>query len=244
MNNTAFIAPYRESGMVTIICSNYNSAAWINGYCASINNQLLEHFHVTFVDAASTDNSLRSIEAFPFRKGINISIIRSEKRISLYHAWNMAIEASNSDYCMNVNTDDRLFPGALHIMTAYARKEPNIDVFYSRCFVAEDPMHSRISKFFDGPEFSFEVLQHGCYIGPFPLLKRASVLEAGLFEPDFKIAGDYEMWLRMASRGYRFRKVPEAIGSYYLNPHGLSSSKDSDSEKMREHRIIWEKYRR
>ena len=153
--------------MVTIICSNYNSAAWINGYCACLNSQLLENFNVTFVDAASTDNSLKSIEAFPFRKGININVIRAEHRISLYQAWNTAIEASETDYCMNVNTDDRLFPGALLTMTAYASREPDVDVFYSRCFVAEDPMHSRLTKFFEGPEYSFEVLQQGCYIGAF-----------------------------------------------------------------------------
>jgi len=229
--------------MVTILCSNYNSAPWVTGYCTSLNNQLLDQFKVTFVDAASTDHSLKTIEAFQFRKGISVNIIKSKYRISVYQAWNMAIEASDSAYCMNVNTDDRLYPGALHTMIAYARREPDIDVFYSRCFVVEEPTHSCVTRFFDGPEFSLGILQKGCYIGPFPLLKRSSLVEAGLFKPEFRISGDYEMWLRMASMGYKFKKVPEAIGSYYINPVGLSSNKNTETERMRENQEIWKTYR-
>jgi len=194
------------------------------------------------VDADSTDNSLQQIKTFPFRKGIDVEIIEARKRVTVYEAWNMAIDASNTPYCMNVNTDDRLYPAALQTVMSYSRVEPDIDVFYPRFFVVQDPDHSRVVNYFDGPEFTLSVLRQGCYMGPFPLLKRQSLLDAGLFDQSYRFAGDYEMWLRMATKGYKFRKVREAIGSYYINPVGISSDNKTKTERLREVGKIQELY--
>ena len=53
-----------DNSKISILCSNYNSSKWIDGYLKSINNQLLDCFEIIFVDANSTDNSLKTIKSF------------------------------------------------------------------------------------------------------------------------------------------------------------------------------------
>jgi len=197
---------------------------WINGYCRSLNAQLLPEFSVIYVDAASTDHSVDRFRSFGFREGIKTRVISCEQRISVYEAWNIAIREAQTQYCMNVNTDDRLYPAALQTMLSYAAADPDVDVRYSRCFVTADPDHNKLVDILDWPEFTHAALLQKCICGPFPLLKRSAIIEAGLFDPGYLCSGDYEMWLRMSKLGYRFKKIPEVIGTYYDNPAGLSTS--------------------
>ena len=228
---------------VSVICSSYNSSEYLEGYCHSLNGQLLPEFEIIFVDAASTDDSLARFREFEFRDGIQVRVIECRERVPVYQAWNLAIEASDSDYCMNFNTDDRLYPAALLTMAAYAGANPEIDVFYPACFVVTDSEHRARGSIYDWPGFSHEELLKYCICGPFPLLKREAIVSAGMFDPEYYIVGDYEMWLRMSRAGYRFQKVPEVTGSYYRNPRGLSTDASLDEERVRQVREIQKKYR-
>ena len=225
--------------MITIICSNLNSLNWIDGYLESINAQFYKVFEIQFIDGGSTDGSWERIKKFEFRNGIKSSYIQ-ENYCSIYKAWNIGYNKSNTEYCINVNTDDRLFPNGLEIMAVYAKKYKDIDVFYSPCLITDNKDHGNYSGIYDWPDFSKGELLKRCICGPFPLVKLRSAIEVGLFNSEFTISGDYEMWLRMASKGKRFMKIKEPIGGYYINPSGLSTN----PKTLNEHLLEDEKLRR
>lgn len=228
---------------ISILCSSYNSARYINGYCQSLNNQLFPRFKVIYVDAASTDTSLERFKSFRFREGIEVTVIECDKKIPIYEAWNKAIQVTDTDYCMNFNTDDRLYPAALGTLMEYANAWPTVDVIYSRCYIVADPDHRKVVNLFDWPEYSHNTLVKMCFCGPFPLLKRQTIIEAGMFNPEYSIVGDYEMWLRLSKKGRKFRKIPETIGSYFNNPAGLSTNKNLEVERNRQVHKIQTKYK-
>lgn len=225
---------------LSVLCSSYNSSRFIEGYCDSLNNQLLSGFEIIYVDAASTDDSLERFKSFKFRDGIKVTIIESKEKITIYEAWNLAIEARKTDYCLNYNTDDRLYPAALSTMLNYSVSFKDADLIYSRCYIVKDPEHKNIVDMFDWPEYSHAELLKKSILGPFPLLKRQAIIDAGMFNPEYWIIGDYEMWLRMSKMGCKFKKVPETIGSYYFNPFGVSTDNSTkiiraaQNEKARE----------
>ena len=219
---------------VTVLCSNYNSLDWITGYCHSLDLQLLPEFTIVFVDAKSSDNSLDFFRSFSFRDGISVKIIECKERITVYGAWNIGIEMAETEYCINVNTDDRLFPAALQTMLSYATANPDADVLYSSCIVCNDPAHAHFSELLNWPEFSHSALINMCICGPFPLIRREAIRKAGMFDPGYRVAGDYEMWLRMSKLGNTFLKVPEVIGSYFRNPAGLSTSPEMAERRYNE----------
>ena len=60
---------------ISIICSNYNSSLWIDEYLQFVNYQTSKGFDMIFVDACSTDDSLKRIKDFKFKPHINSKII-------------------------------------------------------------------------------------------------------------------------------------------------------------------------
>ena len=67
--------------------------------------------------------------------------------------------------------------------------------------------------------------------------------KAGLFDPSYKYAGDWEMWLRAVSNGSDFKCVPGVHGLYYHNPVGLSTDKSRHQKKFKEEQSIFHDYR-
>jgi len=225
--------------MITLICSTYNSNEWIDGYLKSVNNQTCPFFNIHFIDAGSTDGSWLKINNFKFRTGISVKYTL-EEGCSVYEAWNIGYQKAETPYCMNFNTDDRLFPTALSTMLAHAKENPDVDVLYSSCFVVSDATHKEIVGYHNWPEFSKDALLANCMIGPFPLVKTKSIEE---FNPEFTISGDYEMWLRMESKGRKFKKIEEPIGKYYSNPKGISSNAKTFKEHVIQDTKLREMYK-
>ena len=229
---------------VTVLCSTYNSAKWIDGYLESMNNQILRDFDIVFVDAASDDGSLETIRNFKFRDGINVNIIIHSEKIPIYEAWNLAIQDCATPYVINVNTDDRLFPAGLITYLNYAIAAPDADILYSSYLQVSDQNHEKITGVMLAQKYSHEALLRHCFCGPFPLLKKETIVEDGLFDPKYTISGDYEMWLRMSKKGRNFFPVTECLGSYYYNPEGMSTNRESEhwQEHVRQDIEIRKKY--
>jgi glycosyltransferase involved in cell wall biosynthesis len=230
--------------MITLLCSAYNSSTHIDQYLEHVNNQTLREFEIIFVDANSSDDTLQKIKDYQFRVGITKKVFGADQRIGIYEAWNRAIEHSSHDYVMNYNTDDKLFPSALQTMATYASIYPEVDVLYSNSFISRASDHTPISLYNWRDANVKENLLIGCCCGPYPLLKKKTIIEAGMFNPEFTISGDYEMWCRLNSLGKVFKKVDEAIGVYYANPEGASTSQSSErhQEHVRQDNLIRSTY--
>ncbi len=209
---------------ITVLCSNYNSDKWIQGYLDCLNSQVGIGFNVVFVDAKSTDNSLATIKDYKFRDGINVLIIECDENIGIAEAWNIAVKNSHTKYILNLNTDDRLYRTGILTYTTYLKLYPNVDVFYSPCHVVKDADHKELINIYNWAEYSHGRLLIECICGPFPLLKRQPIVDVGLFNTIYTSAFDYEMWLRLSSLGYSFYKISEPVGSYYHNLTGKSTN--------------------
>ena len=180
--------------MISILCSVYNSSGYLDRYLSYLNEQTLLGFEIIFVDANSTDDSVEKIKNFKFREDIVVKLLEQEERIPIYSAWNLAIENSSNDYVMNFNTDDKLFKTALSGLATEALKNLDADVLYSgHCLMTSHKDHSQIDGCINWMDAAKPGnLIKGCCVGPFPLLKKKSVIDAGMFNPYFTISGDYD----------------------------------------------------
>ena len=221
------------SKLISIITSVFNAQKYLSNYLFYVNSQTLEKFEIIFVDANSSDESVKIIKDFKFREGISKKLIEKESQIGIYEAWNLGIKNSNNNWVMNYNADDKLFPSSLSIYSEYINKFHDYDVIYSNCLLSDDHNHQNIIDFRQWKNANnMENLIDGCCVGPFPLLRKAAVIEAGLFNPNYSISGDYEMWCRMNQMGYKFMKIDEFLGVYYFNPKGMSTRDDSKRRQL------------
>lgn len=214
-----------KSLVISVIVSVYNSEKFLPQYLKFVNEQFCENFEIIFVDAKSTDFSVEIIKNFNFRKGISPQILLEKSRVSIYQAWNIAIKASKGEYIVNWNTDDILFPSALQTYKSYCTKFPDVDLFYGGCFLCREQKISSINNIFVWPEYNHQVLLERCICGPFPLVKKSAIKNVGFFDENYISSGDYDMWLRLSKNNYKFKRIPEIVGSFLDRPDSVSKDK-------------------
>ena len=67
--------------------------------------------------------------------------------------------------------------------------------------------------------------------------------KAGLFNPDLRYAGDWDMFLRMVDAGSKFKKIDKPLGLYYYNSEGLSTSAEYTKPRGKEEADVFFKYK-
>lgn len=226
-----------STNKITVYCSTYNSLEWIDGYLNNINSQICNPFDLIFVDALSSDGSFDRINSFKFNDHINVSIYQPGY-LSVYGAWNYAVSKSNTDYVMNFNTDDRLNFNALSIYQNEIEANPNVDLFYGiHNFVGSisgpnlpigDYWNNLTNSLLSDSDNKLMFTINPC--GPFPLVKRKSLLKAGEFNEKYFSSADYDMWLRMFSMGMKFKRIKHVMGDFLYRPDSVSQSKLKESE--------------
>jgi GT2 family glycosyltransferase len=153
-------------------------------------------------------------------------------------AWNLGIEASTGEYLTTANSDDIFRRVGLKVMFDILNDEPDIGLVFSP-FVCNQNGHrwvwEKISRYSGEVEDIADVLKSRCIIGPFPLWRRSIHETVGIFNEDYIVASDYDMWLRMALAGVRFYYHREAVGIYLWR---------EDSLEHRNKQLMWQENER
>ena len=102
--------------LVSAIVSTYNSEKHIRGCLEDLENQTIaDRLEIVVVNSGSQQNEEAIVKEFQ-KKYNNIKYIKTERRETIYKAWNRAIKAASGEYITNANTDDRRRQDALEIM--------------------------------------------------------------------------------------------------------------------------------
>ena len=97
---------------VSAIVSTFNAAPYLLGCLENLLNQSLYRkgeLEIIVIDSGSLQNEKGVVKEFQ-KKGYRIKYFRTDKRESLYAAWNHGIGLSEGKYLTNANTDDRHAP--------------------------------------------------------------------------------------------------------------------------------------
>ena len=150
----------------------------------------------------------------------NIKIIETDGIPTLYDAWNQGIAIAEGGYITNINTDDRLYPGALQKMINVLDNNPDVGVVYPDVDRV-DEIDGKPFGQYNWAEGDISVLLRGCFLGPMPMWRKSLHDEHGLFDPDMHSSGDYDFWLRLANAGVKFQRIPEVLGAYFDRPESI-----------------------
>jgi hypothetical protein len=66
--------------------------------------------------------------------------------------------------------------------------------------------------------------------------------KTGVFNKNYKFAGDWEMWLRAIKGGSKFKRVEGIHGLYYHNPKGLTTDASHQKDKFEEEKAVFHEY--
>lgn len=216
--------------LVTAIVSTYNSEQFIRACLEDLVSQTLFDqglLEIVVIDSASPQQEGDIVHAFVEAFGDRIKYIRTDTRETIYQAWNRGIKAAQGKYVTNANTDDRHRADALEQMALTLDANPDVALVYGDSLVTGVPNqtfeHHIRCGYHLRPEYQPEIMLSGCHMGPQPMWRRSVHDTVGYFGEQYRSAGDYEFWCRVA-RKYRLLHIPQFLGLYYENPQGFANS--------------------
>jgi len=180
---------------VSIITVCYNSAATIRDTIESVLAQDYTDIEYIIVDGASQDNTLDIINEYRDR----IAIVVSEPDKGIYDAMNKGIKTSTGDVVGILNSDDfyEQTDVVSQIAAAFEADRQTEIVFGDLVFVKPDNLE-KITRFYSLPNYLPWKLRFG-WMPPHPatFIRKEVYDKFGLYKTDFKIAADYELFVRM-----------------------------------------------
>lgn len=209
----------------TAIVSTYKSESFMRGCLEDLVEQTLfkkGEVEILVIDSGSPENELAIVEEFQ-RQHKNIVYVRTERE-PLYASWNRAIPLARGRYLSNANTDDRHRADAYELQARALDQNPNVALSYGDMVLTQTPNaklgRAPDEKLYPWPAFNLIGLLGEDRCGPHPMWRRDHHYELGGFCEEFKVASDYEWWLRLATK-YPLLHIPEPLGLYLKRPDSI-----------------------
>ena len=229
--------------LVSAIVSTYNSERFIRGCVEDLEQQsIADQLEIIIIDSASHQNEGEIVRELQGRYN-NIRYLRTERRETVYAAWNRGIAMARGRYITNANTDDRHRSDAFELMTRVMEDRPAVDLVYADVLITEIPNetfeHHTLSGRYTWYDWDRNILMDKTFIGPQPMWRRSLHELYGNFDPSYVTSGDYEFWLRI-SQTSDFFHIRQPLGLYLA--HRDSVEHQNEESKYRENNKIRELY--
>lgn len=218
---------------VSLILTTYNSAENLAKTLESIEQQDYPQIEVNIKDGGSTDDTLKIIKEYERKSRYRVKWTSGSDR-GIYDAMNQGYALAEGDIIVFFN-DLFLYPGVVSQMVGTIEEKPQCVGAHADLVYADETRIVRYWKM--GPQKSL-------YLGWMPghptlFLKREIYEKYGLYNPEYRIAADYEFMVRfLKDKENVLAYLPKTIIRMY---YGGTSTSDTGSylESLREgHRAL------
>lgn len=190
--------------LVSIIITNYNYGRFLGEAIESALAQTWQDREILFIDDGSTDDSVDLARRYPIT-------VLTQKNSGVCIARNNALTLARGEFVMFLDADDRLVPTAVEHMLARLRDAP-VEVGY---VYGQMEYFGVKTGIFASQPFDARKLAKANFICATTLLRKQVIVDAGGYDDGFRmLREDWELYLRLWSRGYRGEFLPEVILEY------------------------------
>lgn len=194
---------------IDVVVVVYNSSKWLEGLISSLENSNypLGNIHLTFIDNASIDDSIRILENLkPNNKFGSFNIHASKENLGFGRANNLGVEKTVQPYVFFLNVDTEVLPNTISELINDAEKnKDNIGLWECRQFPYEHP------KFYN--PITLETTWSSAAAC---MVRRDLFLKIGGFDDNiFMYAEDVDLSWRFRANGYKLRYLPSSIVYHY-----------------------------
>jgi len=180
---------------ITIITVTLNSEATIRDTLNSVLSQTYKNIEHIIIDGGSKDKTLDIIKAYPNQ---NKKLYKLPKS-GIYKAINFGIKKSGMSYITILNSDDFFQSNdSVLKMVKKIKKHKKISVFFSNVVYFKDNNFINIKRLFSSIKFKRWHLSLGLMPAhPGSYIKKSIYMKYGMYEESFKIASDFDFFLRI-----------------------------------------------
>ncbi|AMR33975.1 hypothetical protein A0256_22265 [Mucilaginibacter sp. PAMC 26640] len=199
---------------VTIVTTVYNAVHTIETTIRSVINQTYPNIEYVIIDGGSTDGTLNVINKYKNK----IAQVVSEPDQGIADGFNRGIARATGQWIGMINGDDWYAPNAVELMMGAVN--PGDNICCGNIMLIAGNGYQRIKR------SSVNRLNFGMYVmHPTCFVRREVYQQIGQYDCFFKIAMDFDMFLRMKRAGYKIKYVDALIA--YMRAGGASADVDS-----------------
>ncbi len=210
-----------SSPRCSVVIAAHNSASTVAATIASVRLQTLEDWELVVVDDGSSDRTAEIVEAI---RDARIRLVRQPNR-GPSAARNAGLRLARGRLVSTLDSDDLWMPDYLENMAGLLDRNPDAGVAYTDAWALDDAT-GRIRKTSamryqrppvpppTSPAAFLAALLASNFVYNSVTMRREVVEAVGGYDERFWAAEDWELWLRIASKGFRFVRADDLLAIY------------------------------
>jgi glycosyltransferase involved in cell wall biosynthesis len=236
------VAPARVGSclpLISIVTPSFNQVNFIYEALESVRIQDYPNYEHLVIDGMSTDGTVELLQNLSNFPGENEMLWLSEKDGGQSEALNKGFRRVKGDIIGWLNSDDRYLPGCFaHVVEAF-EQNPDVDIIYGDYRIVNEV--GDVIKIKREIEFNeFILLYHRVlYIPTTTTFFRSRVFkEENWLEESLQYAMDLELFIRLVTKGYRFKHISKVLADFRLQP-GSKTCSSPDGQRREHQQIVY-----
>jgi glycosyltransferase involved in cell wall biosynthesis len=201
---------------LSIVTPSYNQGKYIEECLLSVKRQAYPAIEHIVIDGGSTDSTVEILKRYSSQPGWEHLMWISEPDGGQSDALNKGFRRATGDIIGWLNSDDLYSEGCIDIVANFFNCYRQVDVAYGDYTWIDEK--GRILQVRREIEFSHFLLLYNriCFIqSSAALFMTRRIFDEGNFlDPKLHYSMDYEFYLRLASKGYSFKRIPNILGDF------------------------------
>ncbi|QSW87457.1 MULTISPECIES: glycosyltransferase family 2 protein [Flavobacterium] len=210
------------SPLISIVTVVFNCEKTIENTILSVVNQDFENYEFIIIDGGSTDNTVAIVEKYKDK----ITRWISEPDKGIYDAMNKGARMAKGEWINFMNAGDEF---AIHNFDSLQEvmKDEKCGIIYGDVIIKkeDDSLFVDVAR----PLDQINYLLNFCHQSSFV---RTKLLVETPFSLDYKISSDYDFFLKMFKKGYKFEYINESISTFALGGISTGISKQYLKERV------------
>jgi GT2 family glycosyltransferase len=202
--------------LVSVVIPTYKRPAFLAEAIRSLLLQTFEDFELIVADDGSGDETRAVLDGLRDRRVRVLYLEHGERS----QARNTGLAQARGKYIALMDDDDLSLPRRLEKQVAFLENHPEVDVVGCGGYFAGESgeVFATVRPWEGGHEPSLANCLRGCFFLPSGVMLRRSALEGiePWFDPELRLAEDFDFWIRLAHAGRRMAWVCEVLIVYRL----------------------------
>ena len=217
----------QQAPLISVIVPVFNGETVLGTALQSVREQSYQNLEVLVVDDGSTDGTL----------GIAQAAAREDRRFKVFSqantgvsgARNLALSHAKGDWIAFLDADDTWLPEKLRAQMALLKGDSRVNLLFSNYTLWDGERnvgvrYRRPGKLPAG-DVSAGLIRADLFGMSSVLVRRREVERVGAFDPEAKLAEDWDFWLRLLEEGLFARGTMEPLVRYRVWPGNASRDK-------------------
>jgi glycosyltransferase involved in cell wall biosynthesis len=194
---------------ISVITAVYNGGSSIAATLRSVAQQDYDAIEHIVVDGASNDGTVAAVRSNSGR----VARLISEADTGVYDAFNKGLRCATGDVIAFLNCGDTYISSDVVSKIAKEFASHDAEAVFGDVLIVDDHDHTRVVRRYSSKKFAPDAMAYGLMPAhPTLFLHRDVYRRVGEYNTQFRIAGDYELCLRVfALQTTRYRYIPEAL---------------------------------